>query len=131
VIPRGPSEFGARSDRPDGQLCLRIEKGYSLEENVSRGLDRPTLLIEGVRPPPISVTVRRFHSATSVAPSTPYRVGMTIRVLYDPDDVIPPMIDSWQTIWGGHIAFLFAGLVFLGFVTIIVSAAILAQVVCI
>jgi hypothetical protein len=54
--------------------------------------------------------VKTFRSALSIGSPSKYKVGMTIPVLYDPDDVIPPMIDSWATIWGVHIVFLFGGL---------------------
>jgi hypothetical protein len=54
--------------------------------------------------------VKTFRSPLSVGSSSTYKVGTTLPVLYDPDDVIPPMIDSWATIWGVHIGFLFGGL---------------------
>ena len=58
--------------------------------------------------------VQTFTSAVSVGSSSRYKVRTTIPVLYDPDDVIPPRIDSWATIWGVHIVFLFGGLVGFG-----------------
>ena len=59
--------------------------------------------------------VKTFRSALSVGSPSKYKVGMTIPMLYDPDDVIPPRIDSWMTIWGYHIVFLvLGGLVGLG-----------------
>jgi hypothetical protein len=58
--------------------------------------------------------VKTFRSAFGFGPTSPYRVGMTIPVLYDGDDVIPPMIDSWTTIWAGHIALIDFGVVLLG-----------------
>jgi hypothetical protein len=58
--------------------------------------------------------VKTFRSALSVGSPSKYKVGMTIPMLYDPDDVIPPRIDSWATIWGVHIVFLFGGLVGFG-----------------
>src|SRR5262249_30462061 len=58
--------------------------------------------------------VKTFLSPFGTGPSPKYKVGMTIPVLYDPDNVLPPMIDSWFAIWGGHVMLLIAGLVFLG-----------------
>jgi hypothetical protein len=66
--------------------------------------------------------VKTFRSEIGFGPSSPYKVGMTIPVLYDPDDVLPPMIHSWATIWGGHITFLFGGLFFLGAASFFVYA---------
>jgi hypothetical protein len=66
--------------------------------------------------------VKTFRSAFGFGPSSPYKVGMAIPVLYDPDDVIPPMIDSWITIWAGHIALFFFGLVVLGLAALFVYA---------
>jgi len=54
------------------------------------------------------------RSAFGSRRSSPYKVGMTVPVLYDPDGVIPPMIDSWTTIWGASVGGLFGGLVLLG-----------------
>jgi hypothetical protein len=54
--------------------------------------------------------VQTFTSAVSVGSSSRYKVRTTIPVLYDPDDEIPPVIDSWMTIWGCHIVFLVMGL---------------------
>lgn len=42
-----------------------------------------------------------------------YTVGQTIRVLYDPDGEIPPMIDSWAGIWGPHLVRTIAGPLFI------------------
>jgi hypothetical protein len=72
--------------------------------------------------------VKKFRSAFGFGPSSPYKVGMTIPVLYDPDDVIPPMIDSWVTIWAGHIALFFFGLVLLGLAALFVYAVFVLQV---
>ena len=42
-----------------------------------------------------------------------YAVGQKIAVLYDPDDKIPPMIDSWAGIWGPHVVRTIAGPIFI------------------
>jgi len=62
-----------------------------------------------------SGTVREFCSATGqIRDSSPYTLGMTFPVLYDPDDLLPPTIDSWFALWGAHFICLLAGPIFLG-----------------
>lgn len=43
-----------------------------------------------------------------------YRIGETLPVLYDPDEVMPPAIDSWSSLWGVHLMCLVTGLLFWG-----------------
>lgn len=52
--------------------------------------------------------------AGEYAATTKYRIGQSIDVLYDPDGVMPPMIDEWFARWGVHIVMIFGGLLFLG-----------------
>jgi hypothetical protein len=57
--------------------------------------------------------VKEFHSSTGkVAATSPYRLGATVFVLYDPESEIPPMLDDWFSLWGGHLLCLIGGLVF-------------------
>jgi len=58
--------------------------------------------------------VKTFKSPVSVGSPSKYKVGMTIPVLYDPDDVMPPMIDAWVTIWGFNVILFVFALVMLG-----------------
>jgi hypothetical protein len=53
-------------------------------------------------------------SADRLKRSPKYRIGMTLPVLYDPDEVLPPTIDSWFALWGGHLACLLSGPIFFG-----------------
>ncbi len=58
--------------------------------------------------------VREFCSpAGQLGNSSPYTIGMAVPVLYDPDDILPPTIDSWSAVWGGHMLFVIVGLIFL------------------
>jgi hypothetical protein len=67
--------------------------------------------------------VREFRSPTGqLGDSSPYTVGMTIPVVYDPDDILPPAINSWFALWGGHVICLLAGPIFLGGAAIVYFA---------
>jgi hypothetical protein len=67
--------------------------------------------------------VREFRSpAGQLGNSPPYTLGMTIPVLYDPDDILPPAINSWFALWGGHVVCLLAGPILLGGAAIIYFA---------
>ena len=59
--------------------------------------------------------VKQFRSAAGkLGRSSPYRIGTTLSVLYDPDEVLPPTLDSWFALWGGHLACILAGPIFFG-----------------
>jgi hypothetical protein len=50
-----------------------------------------------------------------IGSESPYRKGDRLPVLYDPDGVLPPRIDSWFTLWGFHLILTgFAGPLFIG-----------------
>src|SRR5262249_16057573 len=50
--------------------------------------------------------VKQFASQIgSAADNSKYRVFDTLPVLYDPDHVLPPKIDSWITLCAGHLLF--------------------------
>jgi Protein of unknown function (DUF3592) len=59
--------------------------------------------------------VKEFTSATGKGGTTsPYILGMKIPVLYDAEEIMPPTIDSWFDLWGGHLLCVAGGLVFFG-----------------
>jgi hypothetical protein len=59
--------------------------------------------------------VKEFRSAAGKLGRSPmYRIGTTLPVLYDPDEVLPPTLDSWFALWGGHLACIVLGPIFLG-----------------
>jgi hypothetical protein len=59
--------------------------------------------------------VKEFASQIgSAAGTAKYRVFDTLPVLYDPDGGLPPTIDSWMTLWGGHLLHVILSLFFLG-----------------
>jgi hypothetical protein len=59
--------------------------------------------------------VREFRSpAGKIGRSPMYRIGATLPVLYDPDEVLPPTIDSWFALWGGHLTCILVGPIFFG-----------------
>jgi hypothetical protein len=60
--------------------------------------------------------VRQFVSETGqVGSESPYRMGTHFPVFYDPDDVLPPQIDSWFALWGTNLILMgVVGLVFIG-----------------
>jgi hypothetical protein len=82
--------------------------------------DSPSARAESVYEPVVRFTtasgeVKEFRSAVGkTAPSSPYKIGTSVAVLYDPGEEIPPMLDTWFSIWGGHLACLLGGLVFFG-----------------
>jgi hypothetical protein len=53
-------------------------------------------------------------SADRLTWSPKYRIGMTLPVLYDPDEVLPPTIHSWAALLGGYLACLLSGAIFFG-----------------
>jgi hypothetical protein len=56
-----------------------------------------------------------FLSEMGVGASTStYAEGQKIGVLYDPDGKIPPMIDSWSSLWGPSLVQMVSGPVFVG-----------------
>ena len=58
---------------------------------------------------------RVFLSATGKLGNTsPYSFGMTLPVLYDLEDIIPPTLDNWADIWLGHLLTFLGGPIFLG-----------------
>jgi hypothetical protein len=92
---------------------IRVEMHYLSTSDSDSGDD--SVYTPVVRFKTASGEVKTFTSAVSVGSSSTYKVRMTIPLLYDPDNVIPPRIDSWMTIWGYHIVFLvLGGLVGLG-----------------
>jgi hypothetical protein len=47
---------------------------------------------------------RQFVAETGkIASESPYRRGDQLRVLYDPDGVLEPLIHSWVALWGFHL----------------------------
>jgi hypothetical protein len=97
---------------------IKVERGHlNLSESGDDSVYTPV-----VRFKTASGEVKTFRSEFGFGPSSPYKVAMEIPVLYDPDDVIPPMIDSWATIWGGHLAVLLFGLVLVGAAALMVYA---------
>ena len=54
--------------------------------------------------------VKQFCS--HIAGSTKYRIGATLPVLYDPDGIMPPTIDSWFALWGSYLLFILSGPIF-------------------
>jgi len=59
--------------------------------------------------------MKQFCSATGkLAATSPYSIGTSVPVLYDPDNEIPPMLHTWFAMWGVKVACLLGGLVFLG-----------------
>jgi hypothetical protein len=43
-----------------------------------------------------------------------YSAGQRLPVLYDPEGKLPPMIDSWWSVWGGAFFLVLGGAVFIG-----------------
>jgi hypothetical protein len=43
-----------------------------------------------------------------------YSAGQRLPVLYDPEGQLPPMIDSWWSVWGGALFQVFGGAIFIG-----------------
>ena len=58
---------------------------------------------------------REFRSDIGSGSSSTYKVGMTLPVLYDPENIKPPVIDSWATIWLRDVVVLFLGLILFAF----------------
>jgi hypothetical protein len=59
--------------------------------------------------------VKEFRSATGkVGLTSPYQIGASVAVLYDPLDELPPILDDWFSIWGGYLFCLLSGLIFFG-----------------
>jgi hypothetical protein len=59
--------------------------------------------------------VKEFRSAAGKLGRSPmYRIGTTLLVLYDPDEVLPPTLDPWFALWGGHLVCILVGPIFLG-----------------
>jgi hypothetical protein len=67
-----------------------------------------------------SGAVQEFRSAAGLLGRSPTcRIGTTLPVRYDPDEVFPPTIDSWFALWGGHLACILVGPIFLGGATVV------------
>jgi hypothetical protein len=60
--------------------------------------------------------VHEFVSALGkIGTEPPYRKGDRLPVLYDPDGVLPPLVDCWFALWGFHLMLsAFAGPLFIG-----------------
>ncbi|MFO0950811.1 MAG: DUF3592 domain-containing protein [Isosphaeraceae bacterium] len=71
---------------------------------------------------------RTFRSEVGTGPAPPYQVGAKVTVLYDPDDALPPMIDSWGTVWGTNVGLCLMGSVFLGLVALLAYAVLVLRV---
>lgn len=55
-----------------------------------------------------------FQSAVGDAEPSRYRPGQAIKVRYDPEGQLPPMIDSWSGLWLPVLFQSIGGLVFIG-----------------
>jgi hypothetical protein len=59
--------------------------------------------------------VKEFVSETGqIGRESPYREGTQLPVLYDPDGVLPPRINSWFALWGTQLILIAVGPVFIG-----------------
>jgi hypothetical protein len=67
--------------------------------------------------------VKQFASQIGSAEgNAKYRVFDPVPVLYDPDEILPPVIDSWMTLWGGHLLAATVGPIFLGGSVLVIVA---------
>lgn len=57
-----------------------------------------------------------------IGETSKYRVGQKIPIVYDLDDKLPPMINSFSGVWLPVIAQTFAGIVFIGAAALIYAA---------
>jgi hypothetical protein len=99
-------------------VVLKVHSERRFTETNTGGGWRPTVII--VNFPVIQFQTdagetRSFRSSTGdVGRRSRYRPGQALRILYDPDGQIPPMINSWTGIWFPIVAQSIGGVGFMG-----------------
>jgi hypothetical protein len=117
AIQVGPAISDPDSDAPSTAsfpiLRFRTESGEAKKFRSALGqVGRSPAWRIGTKP---GITMHFSRaSADRLKRSPKYRIGMTLPVLYDPDEVLPPTIHSWAALWGGYLACLLSGAIFFG-----------------
>ena len=94
----------------EGEIIRIVKRQKSVDDNLGRTAEYHYPEIKFFREFGGETTFLSEIGAGSRAER--YAVGQKIGVLYDPEEKIPPMIDSWTGIWGPSILKTIAGPLF-------------------